>query len=159
MKSHLLPLLLLCLWPAVLGAAQFTLSWSDNSTNEVGFTVERAPGLAATSGFAPITNITSSTAERTSTGTRTYVDAGLADATAYTYRVCAYNSAGKSGYSNTASGTTPPPVPAAPGAPTLTAPPDYVPPVVVVSATLTMQGGQILAANVVATTPEIAAAN
>jgi phage baseplate assembly protein gpV len=127
-------------------AAQFTLTWSDNSTNETGFTIERAPGLAATSGFVAIANVPANTT--------TYVDAGLPNSTAYSYRLCAYNAAGKSGYSNTASGTTPPPVPAAPGAPTLTAPPDYVPPVVVVSATLTMQGGQILAANVVATTPE-----
>lgn len=131
-------------------AAQFTLTWTDNSTNETGFTVERAPGLAATTGFVAIANV--------GANITSYVDAGLPNATAYSYRLCAFNVAGKSGYSNTASGTTPPPVPASPGAPTLDSGPVYEPPVVVISATLTMQGGQILAANVVAT-PEAPAAN
>lgn len=80
----------------------------------------------------------------------TYVDAGLPNSTAYSYRLAAFNAAGKSGYSNTASGTTPPPVPSAPGAPSLDSGPAYVPPVVTVSATLTMQGATILAATVTA---------
>jgi hypothetical protein len=152
LKHALLALFTLVFFFAGLAAqaAQFTLTWTDNSTNETGFTIERAPGLAATTGFVVIANVAANTTS--------YVDAGLPNSTAYSYRLCAYNAAGKSGYSNTASGTTPQPVPAAPGAPTLTAPPDYVPPVVVVSATLTMQGGQILAANVVAT-PEASRAN
>jgi hypothetical protein len=132
--------LALCLTPAALRAAQFTLTWTDNSTNETGFTIERAPGLAATSGFLVLANV--------GANVTTYVDAALPTSAAFTYRLNAYNSAGKSGYSNTASGTTPPPVPAAPGAPALDPGAAYTPPVVQVTATLTMQGATILAATV-----------
>lgn len=98
-----------------LTAAQFTLTWSDNSTNELGFVVERAPGLNATLGFVEIASVP---ANATS-----YVDAGLADGVSFSYRVRAWNLRTASGpvqyspYSNVASGTTPAPeaAPAAPG--------------------------------------------
>lgn len=78
-------------------AAQFTLTWSDNSTNESGFRIERASNGSAFSEIASVgANVVS------------YVDTGLANATTYSYRVRAYNSAGFSAYSNTATGTTPP---------------------------------------------------
>jgi len=129
------------LWGAASArAAQFTLTWTDNSTNETGFTIERAPGLNATTGFLVLANV--------GANVTTYTDASLPAATAYTYRLAAWNAAGKSGYSNSASGTTPVPVPTAPGAPALDAGPAYVPPVVQVTATLTMQGATILAATV-----------
>jgi hypothetical protein len=142
--KHILAIVLLACFPwQFASAAQFTLTWSDNSTNETGFTIERAPGLApAPSAFVPIANV--------GANVTTYVDATLADSTAYSYRLCAFNAAGKSGYSNTASGTTKAPAPAAPGTPSLTPPPDYVPPVVNVTATLTMQGATIIAATVTA---------
>jgi hypothetical protein len=79
--------------------AQFTLTWTDNSTNETGFRIERAPGLNATTGFAQIAEV--------GANVTTYVDAGLPNSTSYSYRLRAYNAAGNSGYSNTASGTTP----------------------------------------------------
>lgn len=106
MRIKLLPLLLALFVPVASGA-QFTLRFTDNSTNETGFTVERSPGLDATTGFVVLANIVSSPAQTIATGEVSYIDAGLPNATPFTYRVCAYNDAGKSGYSNTASGTTP----------------------------------------------------
>ncbi len=96
--------------PSTLAAAspsstQITISWRDNSTNETGFKVERAPAAAG-----PWTYIGSTAA----TG---YGDSALAAGTTYYYRVQAYNSSGNSAYSNTASATTQggTGVPAAPG--------------------------------------------
>ena len=133
-------LALACLFAAHATAAQFTLTWKDNSTNEAGFTIERAPGLdPAASEFVPVANVAANVT--------TYVDAGLPPETSFAYRLCAYNAAGKSGYSNTAAGTTPPPAPAAPGAPVLTSPPAYVPPV----PTVTLQPGE--SALIVAASP------
>lgn len=89
----------LFLLASIAYGAQFTLTWTDNSTNETGFRIERAAGLNATSGFAEIATVGANVV--------TYVDAGLPNSTSYSYRLRAYNSAGNSGYSNTASGTTP----------------------------------------------------
>jgi len=78
-----------------LSASRIDLSWSDNSTNESGFAIERASGGGAFSSIATVgANIT------------TYADTGLPAATAYTYRVRATNSAGNSAYSNSAAATT-----------------------------------------------------
>jgi len=96
--------------------AQFTLTWSDNSTNEDGFRIERAAGLNSTQGFIEIATV--------GANVTTYIDAELPNSTPYTYRLRAYNTAGNSGYSNSASSTTPPApatVPNAPGAPSLEA--------------------------------------
>ena len=89
------------------------LGWSDNSSNETGFTVERcsstAPFCEATPGAWAV---------RTTTGANvsTFNDTGLAPGTAYSWRVSAFNAAGRSAYYNTLSLTTPaaPAVPAAP---------------------------------------------
>jgi len=94
-----LPFALLLAMPSARGA-QFTLTWSDNSSNESGFRIERATGLNANSGFAQIATVGANVVS--------YVDAGLPNSTSYTYRLRAYNSAGTSGYSNPATGTTPP---------------------------------------------------
>jgi hypothetical protein len=76
-------------------ASQINLAWADLSGNESGFKIERS---TATSAWAQIgtvgANVTS------------YASTGLAGSTAYSYRVRAYNTAGDSGYSNTASATT-----------------------------------------------------
>ena len=97
-------LTLLSEFPWQLRAAQFTLTWTDNSTNELGFRIERAPGLTGPdSDFAQIAEV--------GANVTSYVDAGLPNSTAYRYRLRAWNTAGNSGYSNTAAGTTPPPVP------------------------------------------------
>jgi hypothetical protein len=81
-----------------LSRSQIRLSWSDQSNNETGFTIERCTGAGCTS-FASIGQVPA--------GTTTFVNAGLNRRTTYRYRVRAVNAAGSSGYSNTASATTP----------------------------------------------------
>ncbi len=76
-------------------AAQLTLTWSDMSNNETGFYVERAPGTP--SAFAQIAT--------TAANVNSYMDTGVTGGGTYCYRVRAYNSAGVSGYTNTACGT------------------------------------------------------
>jgi fibronectin type 3 domain-containing protein len=75
-------------------ASQINLSWSDNSSNETGFKVERATSSAGPWG------------QIGTTAAASYADTGLSGSTTYWYRVRAYNTAGNSGYSNTASATT-----------------------------------------------------
>ena len=85
------------------------LGWSDNSTVETGFAVERCSG-AGCSGFSQVATV--------SAGVTTYSDAELTPGTSYSYRVRAFNAAGSSGYSNTAGATTQPAVETVPSAPT-----------------------------------------
>jgi hypothetical protein len=77
-------------------AAQLTLRWTDSSTNESGFYIERAPGTSST-----FTRIAVTAASVT-----LYVDTGLTSGSSYCYRVQAYNSVGASAYTNTACATT-----------------------------------------------------
>ena len=92
--------------------SQINLTWTDNSTNESGFRVDRA--LLST---GPWTQVGDLIANTTSLG-----NASLSANTLYYYRVYAYNSSGNSAYSNIASATTlsqtptPTPTPAAPSA-------------------------------------------
>src|SRR5437870_373542 len=85
------------LWPVESDAAQLTLTWTDNSTNEDGFSIERKTGPTGT--FAQIATV----------GPRvtSYIDSGIASVTTYCYRLLAFNTAGNSAYSNEACGTTP----------------------------------------------------
>jgi hypothetical protein len=85
--------------PGVGSTTDIVLNWTDNSSDETGFTVERQIGL-----FAPFIVIASTTAN-----VATYTDAGLSTTTTtvYSYRVRAYNGNGNSAYSNTASTTLP----------------------------------------------------
>jgi hypothetical protein len=78
-----------------VSGTRIDLAWTDNSTNETGFSIERSPaGAGSWTQIATVgTNVTS------------YQNTGLSQVTAYDYRVRAYNS-GNSGYSNTASATT-----------------------------------------------------
>jgi hypothetical protein len=94
--KRILALLLLACFPWQLFGAQFTLTWTDNSTNEAGFRIERSVNGTA---FIEIATVGANVV--------TYVDAGLPNSTAYWYRLRAYNVAGNSGYSNVATGTTP----------------------------------------------------
>ena len=82
-----------------------TVSWSDNSADESGFKLERSSNGVDFSEIASL-----------GANTTTFADNGLAAKTAYWYRVRAFNGAGLSGYSNTASVTTPDVAPAAPAA-------------------------------------------
>ncbi len=94
----LLPLLLgTIVFGANARAAQFTLQWSDNSSNESGFRIERS---ADGTSFEEIATVGANVVS--------YVDSGLPGSTKYSYRIRAFNSAGDSAYSNIAVGTTPP---------------------------------------------------
>ncbi|MBA2557433.1 MAG: fibronectin type III domain-containing protein, partial [Chloroflexi bacterium] len=78
---------------------QIDLSWQDNSTDESGFEIERAPDSGGSPGsWLQIATVAANTTS--------YADAGLPAATAYHYRVRAYNANGRSGYSNAAQATT-----------------------------------------------------
>src|SRR5256712_5307011 len=87
-----------------VSGTQNELAWTDNATNEDGYRIERCAGAGCTT-FAQIATVGANVV--------TYRDAGLTGGTSYSYQVRAYNVAGNSGYSNTA--TAPPPtVPASP---------------------------------------------
>jgi len=75
--------------------SQITLSWTDNSTNEKGFKVERKIGAGS---YAEIATVAANVIN--------YTDSGLAANTTYTYRVKAYNDVGNSAYSNETSAFT-----------------------------------------------------
>ena len=77
--------------------SNINLAWSDNSTDETGFAIERCTGAGCTN-FAPL-----ATAAANATS---YSDSGLAASTTYTYRVQAVNGTLSSAYSNTATATT-----------------------------------------------------
>ena len=68
------------------------LTWKDNSTNEVGFKIERS------SNGKTFTQIATVSANVTGFG-----DYNLPKGNKYTYRVRAYNAGGDSAFSNTAS--------------------------------------------------------
>lgn len=68
------------------------LQWTDNSTNETGFKLERST-TSATSGFTTITT--------TGANVTFYTNSSLTGGTRYYYRVKATNGAGDSAYSNT----------------------------------------------------------
>jgi len=80
-----------------VSSSQINLAWSNNSSNETGFKVERCTGATCTA-FAQIATV--------GAGVTTFSNTGLTASTAYVYRVRAYNAGGDSGYSNTASATT-----------------------------------------------------
>jgi len=93
--SFLFTLLTVFGFPAAITAAQLTLSWSDNSTNEAGFRIERRTGTGT---YAEIATLGVNAAS--------YTDVNLANGTTYCYRVRAYNAGGVSGYSNEQCATT-----------------------------------------------------
>jgi hypothetical protein len=75
--------------------SMITVRWSDRSTNEQGFRIERRIGAGAWMQVGEVgANVT------------TYANTGLIAGTTYAYRVLAYNASGISGYSNEASATT-----------------------------------------------------
>ena len=87
--------------PSGLGATaaaynQINLAWTDNSSNETSFKIERKKGAAGT--YAQIAT--------TGAGVATYSDATCGAGTQYYYRVRATNANGDSGYSNEANATT-----------------------------------------------------
>lgn len=83
--------------------SQINLSWTDGSSNEDGFKIERSTAGAG----GPWTQISTTTADVV-----LYSDNGLLSNTTYWYQVRAYNSGGNSNYSNVGSATTLPDAPA-----------------------------------------------
>jgi subtilisin family serine protease len=79
-----------------ISTSQINLSWTDNSQTEEGYKIERK---SAGGEFVQIATV--------GPNATTYSNTGLAESTAYSYRVRAYNTAaGNSSYSNEASATT-----------------------------------------------------
>jgi subtilisin family serine protease len=76
--------------------SRINLSWTDLSSNESRFEIERKAGPGGT--YSRIANVA---ADETS-----YSDTGLSEKTTYYYRASAINSAGNSDYSNEANATT-----------------------------------------------------
>ncbi len=81
---------------AAISTSQINLTWTDNSSNESGFYIERSK--KATSGFSQIATV--------GANVTSYQNTGLSANTNYYYRVRAYNAGGNSAYSNTASAKT-----------------------------------------------------
>ncbi|MDI6820984.1 MAG: dockerin type I domain-containing protein [Patescibacteria group bacterium] len=76
--------------------SQINLSWTDNSSNETGFQIERKQGISGA--YSQIAT--------TSVNIAVYSDNGLSASTYYIYRVRAYNSSSVSSYSNESGATT-----------------------------------------------------
>jgi hypothetical protein len=70
------------------------LAWTDNSTNESGFNIERSSGGGA---FVQVAQV--------GANIRSFTHTGLSKGVTYTFRVRAFNAGGTSAPSNTASGT------------------------------------------------------
>jgi len=77
--------------------SQINLTWTDNSSNEDGFIIERKTGAGGT--WSEI--------DTASANTTTYSNTGLNELTPYYYRVYAYHTGVNSPYSNEANATTP----------------------------------------------------
>lgn len=89
--------------------SRIDLAWADHASDEDGFRIELAPG--GTTAFTEIGTVAA--------GATTFASTDLIAATAYSYRIRAYNAVGSSAYSNTATATTksqasPPTAPPAP---------------------------------------------
>jgi hypothetical protein len=86
-----------------------TVSWTDNSSNETGFKVERSAD-----GLTGWTVVNTTAANATS-----FVDSNLAPGTTYYYRVRAFNAGGNSGYTSVVSNMTTTPLLIAPAGPSV----------------------------------------
>lgn len=81
----------------IVSETEIDLSWSDNSTNEAGFKLERSKN-----GGVDWTTVTSTAKDISS-----FKNTGLEAGTSYSFKVMAFNAVGNSEYSNIASGNTP----------------------------------------------------
>jgi subtilisin family serine protease len=81
-----------------VSSTQINLAWTDNSSNEDGFYIERCTGAGCVD-FAHIGS--------TPAGAMSFANTGLSASTTYRYRVRAFNTAGTSNYSLEAEATTP----------------------------------------------------
>lgn len=103
-----LPLAPASLSASPTGTSQIDLVWTDSSTNETGFRVERKTGLSGT--YSEVATVASNTTM--------YQSTSLTDTTQYYFRVRSYNSVGNSGYSPEASAVTATPIVVTPPATT-----------------------------------------
>jgi acid phosphatase type 7 len=81
-----------------VSSTRINLSWTDNSADESGFRIERCKNVSCTS-FAQVAQV--------GAGITTFADTTVTKNSTYNYRVRAFNTAGNSAYSNTASARTP----------------------------------------------------
>jgi hypothetical protein len=79
-----------------LSSSQISLTWTDSSSDEAGFRLEKTADGINWSEFAV-----------TGSNSSSFLDSGLVPSTTYQYRARAYNSAGYSAYSNIDAATTP----------------------------------------------------
>jgi hypothetical protein len=77
---------------SAVSGSSVNLSWSDNSTNELGFKIMRS-----------LDGITFGSVTITGADTTSYTDTGLTPGTLYYYKIAAVNNNGISGFSNTVS--------------------------------------------------------
>jgi hypothetical protein len=80
----------------VISSQQVNLSWRDNSSNEVGFILQRSTNGGS---WTTITKVAANVT--------TFSDQTVRSGQTYSYRVCAYNSFGDSAFSNTTGAVTP----------------------------------------------------
>jgi Domain of Unknown Function (DUF1080) len=83
-------------WHLEAYAGSLRLNWTDASTNETGFKIERMSGSGS---YAQIATV--------ATNIQTYTDTIVNTGSTYCYRVRAFNSAGNSAYSNAGCATVP----------------------------------------------------
>ena len=111
MRRGGLVLFVLLFLAATVWGAQNVLTWTDNSTNEANFNIERTTAATVAAcqtavGFTSLASVGFNVA--------TFTDAAVVEGTTYCYRVNASNTAGVSAFSNIAGRTVPfsvPPVP------------------------------------------------
>jgi uncharacterized delta-60 repeat protein len=89
---------------ASLSGQQVNLTWIDQSSNEIGFVIERKTGAAGA--WEQLAQV--------GAGVQGYADPTVVGGNSYTYRVFAITSDNSSGYSNEATAAIPQPAPAAP---------------------------------------------
>jgi len=88
----------------IISSSQIRLNWTDNSTNEIGFKIERS--VTSGGNYAEIAQV--------GIDIKTFADNSLQANTKYFYRVRAFNNQGNSDYTNEANATTALPLPTAP---------------------------------------------
>jgi rhamnogalacturonan endolyase len=81
---------------AALNGSEIELAWTDNSSNEVNFLVERSPD-----------NLTFTLVGAVTAGETGFTDTGLVPGATYHYRVRTFNAGGYSSYAGVATATTP----------------------------------------------------
>jgi len=85
---------------SAVSRTQINLKWSDRSSNETGFQIERCLGKkGACILFSQIAQV--------GVNVKNYSDTSVSPNTSYTYRVRAFNGLGVSAYSNRDDATTP----------------------------------------------------